>query len=148
LYFSLNVIISHQLIQLKGKLLQAIKALNHASAINPDHPDLHVRLVDIKLRASALPQQPPAPVGPIFIESLSKLIPDSISLETFNSQYLQRHNSDANALLAVARVMQMLQSPLSEIENTIFSIFDEGVEVDLKVSFFSGFAPFDNVPLN
>jgi len=116
----------------QGKLLQAIKALNNASAINPDYPDLHVRIVDIKLRSAPIPQTPP--VGPIFIESLGNLIPDSVSLETFNSQYLQRHSSDAKALLAVARVLQMLESPLTEIENTIFSIFDENVEVDIKVN--------------
>jgi hypothetical protein len=55
-------------------------------------------------------------------------------LETFNSQYLQRHSSDAAALLAVARVLKLLHSPLVEIENTIFGILDEGVEVDDDVS--------------
>jgi len=92
---------------------------------------LHVRIADIKLRSATLLLSQ-SPIGPVFIESLGTLIPESITLETFNSQYLQRHHSDAKALLAVGRVLQMLESPLTEIENTIFSIFD--VEVDLKVN--------------
>jgi len=31
----------------------------------------HIRLVDLKLRASALPQQPPAPIGIFFVESVA-----------------------------------------------------------------------------
>ena len=31
-----------------GKLLQAVAALNQASALNRDHPELHIRLVDLK----------------------------------------------------------------------------------------------------
>ena len=132
---------------MKGKLLQAIEALNHASSINPDHPDLHVRLVDIKLRASStLPHHPPAPIGPIFLEFLNKLVPDSISLETFNSQYLQRHHTDASALVAVARVMRMLHSPDAEVVSAIFRILDEGVDVDVRVGFIY-FILFSNVLL-
>jgi peptide alpha-N-acetyltransferase len=52
----------------------------------------------------------------------------------FDSQYLQQHSSDATALLAIARVLKMLHSPLSEVENMIFGILDDGVEVDVDVS--------------
>jgi hypothetical protein len=31
-----------------GKLLQAVAALSRASALNRDHPDLHIRLIDLK----------------------------------------------------------------------------------------------------
>ena len=31
-----------------GKLLQAVAALNHASALNRGHPELHIRLIDLK----------------------------------------------------------------------------------------------------
>jgi len=30
------------------KLLQAAQALHRAKAIDPDHPELHVRIVDLK----------------------------------------------------------------------------------------------------
>lgn len=119
----------------KEKLLQAVGALNRAAEINSEHPELHVRLVDLRQRASALPQQPPAPIGPIFVDAVAKLIPEEVSLETFNSVYLQRNGSDAKAHLAVAQVLKMLDASLGEIESTIFGILREGVEVDIKVPF-------------
>ena len=118
----------------KGKLLQAVSALNHASAINVEHAELHVRLVDVKLRAAGLAQQSPAPIGPIFIESLSKLVPDSVPLEKINWEYFQRHRLEGTAVLGVARVLKMLESPVSEVEKVIFGLLDEGVDVDFKVS--------------
>ena len=33
---------------LAGKLLQAVGALNRASELNREHPELHIRLIDIK----------------------------------------------------------------------------------------------------
>jgi hypothetical protein len=33
---------------LAGKLLQAVGALNRASELNRDHPELHIRLIDLK----------------------------------------------------------------------------------------------------
>lgn len=115
------------------KLLQAVGALNRALVIRSEYPALHIRLVDLKLRASALPQQPPAPIGTIFVESVAKLTPDDITLETLNSQYLQRNGSDPEALLAVAQVLKMLNTPLPEIESTVFGILGEDVDLDIKV---------------
>lgn len=89
--------------------------------------------MDLRQWASALPQQPPAPIGPIFTEAVAKLIPEEVSLETFNSVYLQQNGSDAKAHLAVAQVLKMLDAPLGEIESTIFGVLKEGVEVDVKV---------------
>lgn len=124
------------------KLLQAVGALNRALVIKSEHPALHIRLVDLKLRASAFPQQPPAPIGTIFVESVAKLTPDDITLETFNSQYLQRNSSDPEALLAVAQVLKMLNTPLAEIESTVFGILGEDVDLDIKVR---GLIPIDEL---
>ena len=33
---------------LAGKLLQAVAALNRASSLNREHPELHIRLIDLK----------------------------------------------------------------------------------------------------
>ncbi|KAF9559465.1 NMDA receptor-regulated protein 1a [Agrocybe pediades] len=106
----------------RKKLLQAVGALNKAVALNPDHPELHIRLVDLKQRASALPQQPPAPIGPIFTDALSKLVPDEISLETLTSQYLQKHSANPEAVLAAAKVQAMLKVPLGDVEGTVFGL--------------------------
>ncbi|KAF8899782.1 NMDA receptor-regulated protein 1a [Gymnopilus junonius] len=124
----------------RKKLLQALGALNRAASLDPTHPSFHIRLVDLKLRLASFPHAPPAPIGDVFAESLSKLLPeelreDGVSLETFNSQYLQRWGGDAKKVLAAARVMRMLDSvPLENVEETVFGIFGEGVDVDVPTA--------------
>ncbi|KAF9482671.1 N-terminal acetyltransferase A, auxiliary subunit [Pholiota conissans] len=118
----------------RKKLLQAVGALKRAVALNADHPELHVRLVDLKLRAASLPKTPPAPIGPVFTAALSKLIPAEVSLETFNSQYLQRHSANGKAILAAARVLRRLEAHLGEVENAVFGIFAQDVQLDIPTA--------------
>ncbi|CAA7268350.1 unnamed protein product [Cyclocybe aegerita] len=118
----------------RKKLLQAVGALNHAKALQPDYPSLHLRLVDLKQRASSLPQPPPSPIGPVFTSSISELIPDELSLETYNSQYLQQHSTNPHAVLACARASQMLGAPLPDVEETLFGVFSEEVEPDVLMT--------------
>ncbi|KAF8180397.1 NMDA receptor-regulated protein 1-domain-containing protein [Pholiota molesta] len=115
----------------RKKLLQAVGALKQVAALDANHPELHVRLVDLKLRAAALPQTPPAPIGPVFTEALSNLIPAEVSLETFNSQYLQRHSTDGKAVLAAARVLRRLEAPLAEVESVLFGLFAQDVQLEI-----------------
>lgn len=50
------IILNHNLAE---KLLQAVAALNRASSLNPDHPELHIRLIDLKQTGEpSLRQQP------------------------------------------------------------------------------------------
>lgn len=76
---------------------------------------------------------PPAPIGFVFTEAIAKHIPDDLSLETFNSQYLQRHSTESQAVLASAKVLQKLNAPLSEVEETAFSLFGPEVRLDIPV---------------
>ncbi|KAJ7487779.1 NMDA receptor-regulated protein 1-domain-containing protein [Mycena latifolia] len=87
----------------RKKYLQASKALAQAAAINSDHPELHVRRIEFRQTVSAL-SEPPQAVVPVLAELMSKLLPDEVASETFNSQYLQRHSTSAPAILAAARV--------------------------------------------
>jgi len=85
------------------------------------------------LSASSLPQTPAAPIGPVFVEALNKLIPDELSLETFNSQYLQRNSSKPRAVFGAAQVLQKLSAPLSEIESVTFGLLGEDVKLTIPV---------------
>lgn len=82
---------------------------------------------------AALPQQPPPPIGPVFAELSSAVLPEDLALETFNSQYLQRHSSSPLSILAAAKVSQQLQAPREEVENTLLTALGESVELDIKV---------------
>ena len=134
------------------KLLQAVAALSRASGLNPDHPELHIRLIDLKqtgkpifnhdldikltftLSVSSLPQLPPAPIGPVFADAVSKLVPDELSLDTFNSLYLQRHSTDPQASLAAAKVSHNLKAPRDEVETLVFALLEDQVKLNIPVS--------------
>jgi peptide alpha-N-acetyltransferase len=133
------------------KYLQASKALALAAALDAEHPELHIRRVEFRQTGvlfSILPRflfltvprpevsslaEPPQVLGPILTESLAKLLPDEVSLETFNSQYLQRHSASAPAILAVAKVLVKLQTPREQVEETLFTAFDGTASLDIKV---------------
>lgn len=84
--------------------------------------------------ANSLPQSPPTPIGPLLTESLATLLPDEVALETFNSQYLQRHSTSAQAILASAKVLLKLDAPRGEVESTVFTVFGpEVVGLNIKV---------------
>jgi hypothetical protein len=93
----------------------------------------HFSVFHFPSTAAALPQTPPAPIGPVFTEALSNLIPAEVSLETFNSQYLQRHSTDGKAVLAAARVLRRLEAPLAEVESVLFGLFAQDVQLEIHV---------------
>ncbi|KAJ7599220.1 NMDA receptor-regulated protein 1-domain-containing protein [Mycena floridula] len=113
----------------RKKTLQAIKALNHARALDPQHPELHIRAVDFRQRTLTVPA---APIGPLVSETLAQLLPDEISLETFNSQYLQRHSRSAASIIAAAKVAKSLETARDEVGNILFTTLGEGVDLTIQ----------------
>lgn len=83
--------------------------------------------------ASAFPQHPLPTIGPLFNEALARLLPEELSLETYNSQYLQRHSTSVPAIFAAAQVLRKLQSPPGEIETTVFTVLGPEAKLDVKV---------------
>jgi N-alpha-acetyltransferase 15/16, NatA auxiliary subunit len=79
---------------------------------------------------------PPTPIGPVLTELLSSILPDEISLETFNSQYLQRHSSSAAAVLAAAKVSRKLDATREEVEDILFTTLKGDIQLDIKVEGF------------
>lgn len=139
-----------------GKYLQAARALKQANSLDADHPELHVRLVDFRKRGicslvstfpwvfltlrcvplvSSLSQMPPDPIGTVLKSALSDLLPEEVSLETFNSQYLQRHSTSCKAILASTKVLHKLGTPVAEIESTAFGSLNPEVSSDFAVRF-------------
>ncbi|KAK7684976.1 hypothetical protein QCA50_011811 [Cerrena zonata] len=111
------------------KFLQAVRALNHVKSLDPENPELHVRLVHLRHTVSSLPQPPPEPIGPVLSESLDKLLSPEVSLETYNSQYLQQHPTSGHAIFASAKVLRLLgATPAEEIDNTVFTMFNPDVQ--------------------
>ncbi|KAF7323856.1 hypothetical protein MKEN_00606900 [Mycena kentingensis (nom. inval.)] len=103
----------------RKKYLQAGKALVAAAALDPEHPELHIRRVEFKKIVASLILETPA--SPLISELATKLLPEEVSLETFNSQYLQRHATEPAAVLAAAKVLAILDAPREQVEETVFS---------------------------
>lgn len=134
------------------KYVQASKALLQAHSLDEQHPELHVRVVDFKQRGtcfsscvdnfatygtiivSSLPKPPAGPVNVVLTSALDTLLPTELALETFNSQYLQRHSTSPLAILAAARVLVKLSSPKDEVEGAVFSLLAPEVKLDIKVN--------------
>ncbi|KAF8189857.1 NMDA receptor-regulated protein 1-domain-containing protein [Mycena galopus ATCC 62051] len=117
----------------RKKYLQASKALARAVALDAEHPEVHIRRVEFRQTVSSL-AEPPQVSGPILTDSVAKLLPDEVSLETFNSQYLQRHSTSAPAVLAVAKVMVKLQTAREQVEETAFTALDGSASLDIKTA--------------
>jgi len=118
----------------RKKYLQAVKALLHASTLDPCDPELHVRLVEFRKFWSTLPQQPPAPMGSTASEMLEELIPSSTNLETHNAEYLQRGGGSASVVLSAAKVSRMLGAPEDEVSSTVFNLLNPDVDLPISVS--------------
>ena len=100
----LSTIFKHDLAE---KLLQAVAALNRASCLNRDYPELHIRLIDLKQTGKLVSGHDlniqlkftlvsifTTAVTSVFVDAVSKLVPDELSLDTFHSLRLQRHFTD------------------------------------------------------
>ncbi|KAG6901442.1 hypothetical protein C0995_011955 [Termitomyces sp. Mi166 len=118
----------------RKKYLQALQALNYARALSAEHPDVHVRSMHFRQTIDALPEELPAPIGPILKEAAQKAVPEALSILTFNGQYLQRHASKPLAVLAVAKVAHALKERMQEIEPVAFGVLGEGLELDIPAA--------------
>jgi peptide alpha-N-acetyltransferase len=127
-----------------------VKALNRVHNLDPENPELHLRVIDLKksckpafvLQSTALisiylvsliSQPLASPAGSLIATSVESLCPSEISLETFNSQYLQRHSTFAPAILAVANASQKLGASDEELNDTLFSVFNPEVDLTIPV---------------
>ena len=81
----------------------------------------------------SLPQPPPTPIGPVITETLAALLPEPLSLELLNAQYVQQHPGDARAVFAAARAANVLRAPRGEVEDTLFGVFAPEMQLDIKV---------------
>jgi len=117
----------------RGKYLQAIRALNRATVLDADHPELHARLVHFRKQQESLPSSPPSPVRTIVSDALETLISSEATLEAYNTQYLQRHSVDASAVLGAARALQILGCPRDEIEGVVLGTLNPETNLPLKV---------------
>ncbi|KAI0747030.1 NMDA receptor-regulated protein 1a [Daedaleopsis nitida] len=118
----------------RTKYLQAVQALTQAHSLDPYSSELHIRVVDFKRRWSSLEHKPSEAVGTAASTAIAQLLPDEVSLEVFNSQYLQQHSSRGDAMLAAAKVAQTLGASREEVEASLFNVLNAEVELKLETA--------------
>ncbi|THH15248.1 hypothetical protein EW146_g5195 [Bondarzewia mesenterica] len=118
----------------RGKYLQAVRALNFVKSLDAENSELHVRLLHFRRTYSSLSTPLPAAVDSLISNALSSLLPVETSSEAFNTAYLQRHPTDAQAVLASAKALRLLDSPRDEVENVVFSVLNPDVNLNIRTA--------------
>ena len=90
-------------------------------------------LTSLVSAGSSLEEKPSDAVATAASAAIAKLLPGEVSLEVFNSQYLQQHSSRADAILAAAKVSRTLGAPREEVEASAFNALNADVEIKLEV---------------
>jgi len=67
-------------------------------------------------------------------ESVSRIFPEGVSAETYNSQYLQKNSSFSTAILAAAQAAARVFNDPQEAENISFSALAESIQLDVATA--------------
>ncbi|KAK7439356.1 hypothetical protein VKT23_017581 [Stygiomarasmius scandens] len=111
----------------RKKPLQAIQALVQAHTIDPEHPEVHLRVVHAAHYHLTTSSSDTSVTSSTFADQLSSLLPPSSSgsleaLSTYNSTFLQQHSSSPKTVLACAKATQLLDAPRAEVEDTVLGL--------------------------
>ncbi|KAF8842021.1 N-terminal acetyltransferase A, auxiliary subunit [Paxillus ammoniavirescens] len=116
----------------QNKYLKAAQALQRAHKRGPDHPEVHLRIVEFARKVASLDDSVSATVKSVVEQSLAVMKPAEVTPEVFNSQYLQLHSLSPLSVLASAKVSRSLDAPSDEVENLLFTVLADGVELRIQ----------------
>lgn len=116
----------------RKKYLQAARALTHAHAVDAQHPQLHLRVVQFGNTVSSVSDSIANPVKSVLHETLISLKPEEISLDVFTSQYLQSHSTSPSAILACAQACKFLGNPTEDVESLLFTALKDDIGLSVE----------------
>ncbi|KAG9311775.1 NMDA receptor-regulated protein 1-domain-containing protein [Chiua virens] len=114
------------------KYLRAAQALRRAHAQDPQDAEVHVRIVELAKAVASLGDDLSEMVKSVLDEAVAVMKPAEVSLDAFNSQYLQRHSFSGPGILASAKASRALDGPREEVENLVFTALGEGVRLRVE----------------
>lgn len=82
---------------------------------------------------SLLSESTPVSVVSVLQDTLATLKPQEVTLEAFNSQYLQLYLASPSAILACAKVSRILGASAAEAESLLFTAITDAVELVVEV---------------
>ncbi|KZT39448.1 N-terminal acetyltransferase A, auxiliary subunit [Sistotremastrum suecicum HHB10207 ss-3] len=116
----------------RRKYLQAQRALQYAKSLEPQNPELHVRILEYHLALLSLHQKgsngsaSPSPVADL----LKSLLPEEVTPDVYNSTWLQSGSPSATRILAGARGASALGAPVEEVESILQGVWGEDVAIN------------------
>lgn len=73
------------------------------------------------------------PVSSALATAFEALLPQDVSLDRFNSEYLQKHADSPPSVLAAAQALRLLGNPAQEVEDLLFGQLRPDSKLDFKV---------------
>ncbi|KAI6158062.1 NMDA receptor-regulated protein 1-domain-containing protein [Pisolithus tinctorius] len=116
----------------RKKYMQAAQALVRAHAVDAQHPEVHLRVVQFGKTVSSLSDSIGSAVKSVLHETLIALKPEEISLDVFTSQYLQSHSTSSTVILACAKASEILGNPMKDIESLLFTSLQDNIELPVE----------------
>lgn len=103
--------------------LRALKALVRFKTLSPDSPALHLQSVRFAhlLRNEAGSDIPESVLPLIKTEFSSSVIPDDVSLEQYNTTFLQQYAQNSQVIFAAAQAQYIVSSG-KDVEDTLASL--------------------------
>jgi len=85
--------------------LQAVRGVKIAHSLDARNPDLHWRLINLRVASNTWPDGDAKRLSELAID---KLIPQDVPIALFNSEYLQKHPDDARVILSASKANRIL----------------------------------------
>lgn len=120
-----------------GESVRALRVLKRMQEIGSQSPNLHLQLVEFALLLKSPRSSVPEAVQALLLEELEPILPiASVSLEHFNTQYLQQHPGDAEAALAAAKAQWTLSEHRDKdgVSSMLLEAFKGAIQPTLAVS--------------
>lgn len=125
-----------------GEIVRALKLLQRMQAVAPKSPALHLQAIEIALLVQNPPANTPESVLQLVRQELEVFLPlSSITLENFNTQYLQQKAGDLEAAIAAAKAQWSItgKSDKNGVLNIVLESLKNAEKPKLAVSLvFSG----------
>ncbi|CAE6457624.1 unnamed protein product [Rhizoctonia solani] len=117
----------------RKKYLQALKALNYAKKLSPDHHELHWRVIDFRLQTAGETTLD-ASIKAAIDQSLNELIPLQQSPEAFNTQYLQRVSTPTAKFGSALAVLKIhgAEAGHAEAEGLVFQVLHPEAKASIQ----------------
>lgn len=104
------------------KYLLALRCLNAATALDPNHPKLHAQIVEFAQTTKSSSELPPKVMD--VLKSEFKSVDLSADLAKYNAEFESRHKDSALHILSAVSAKRLLGKNKSEVDKQLLDVLD------------------------